>query len=297
MLRPMLFVAMSRSVRRSFRCFIRVIPAVADIVMLVIILLVLFGIAGVILFADLSPYEAASTADLGSYETAFNTFPRALLSLFTLLTTANFPDVMLPFFQAGPVHRASTPGSPPKYPGLVPALVTTSPSLMYLIYDHSSGPCLQSSRPPQVSRASCIFFVLFLVLGLFLLMNLVLAAVIHDYKKQVLASAKKARERRDLALAAAFGLLDLNGNGFVDLVEFSQLLQRLHAPVFSLFDGRRGPDLPAALLPSPPYPTATPAPPRPLSPLCSPRRLSPPLPIRFQPVRIRICIHTPSSAP
>ncbi|KAL1495430.1 hypothetical protein AB1Y20_016798 [Prymnesium parvum] len=188
MLRPILFVAMSRSVRRSFRCFLRVIPAVADCVLLVLVMLVVYAIAGVILFAgagdDLSSGEASH-----GFQDAFQSLPQALLSLFTLLTTANFPDVMLPFYKE--------------------------------------------------SRASSVFFVTFLLLGLFLLMNLVLAAVIDDYKKQVHASECKARARRDEALAAAFELLDLNGNGFVDLVEFSKLLQRLHQPVFSLFDGRK----------------------------------------------------------
>ena len=34
-------------------------------------------------------------------------------------------------------------------------------------------------------RASCLFFVAFVLLGLFLLMNLILAAVFRNYKAQV----------------------------------------------------------------------------------------------------------------
>ena len=39
---------------------------------------------------------------------------------------------------------------------------------------------------------------------------------------------------------AAFDLLDLNGNGFVELKEVSMLLARVQQPAFGLFD-RAGP--------------------------------------------------------
>jgi hypothetical protein len=65
----------------------------------------------------------------------------------------------------------------------------------------------------------------------------VLAAFVRHYEKQMRSAERLARARRDCAFEAAFMLLDLNGNGYVDLVEFSTLLQRVSRPVFSLFDG------------------------------------------------------------
>lgn len=70
-----------------------------------------------------------------------------------------------------------------------------------------------------------------------MLINLMLAAVVRNYEIQTRAAEATARHRRDCAIQAAFTLLDLNSNGFVDLVELSALLQRVSEPVFSLFDG------------------------------------------------------------
>ena len=50
MLRPIFFVAISRSVRRAARSFFRVIPAVSDLIFLMLLLLCVFSILGVLLF-------------------------------------------------------------------------------------------------------------------------------------------------------------------------------------------------------------------------------------------------------
>ena len=175
MLRPLLFVAMSRSVRRSFGSFLLVLPAVSDALLLVLLLLGFFAATGVLLFSA----EGAGSP--------FETVPRALVNLFVLLTAANFPDVMLPAYQE--------------------------------------------------NRLAALFFVAFLILGLFLLTNLILAAVFRKYKSELLAGAERARGEREQAMAAAFRLLDLNSNGFVTLQDFSLLLQSVQRPVFSLLSG------------------------------------------------------------
>ena len=180
MLRPLLFVAMSRSVRRSFGSFLLVLPAVSDALLLVLLLLGFFAATGVLLFSA----EGAGSP--------FESVPRALLNLLVLLTAANFPDVMLPAYQE--------------------------------------------------NRLAALFFVAFLILGLFLLTNLILAAVFRKYKAELLASAERARGERNQAMAAAFRLLDLNSNGFVTLQDFSLLLQRVQQPVFSLLSGKARPE-------------------------------------------------------
>ncbi len=170
---------------------------------------------GVLLFGGTSPL----IADGG--DNSFRTLPAALLSLTVLLTPANFPDVMLPAYND--------------------------------------------------ARGSCIFFVLFLMAGLFFMMNLarhlpdlatarriwlvrtallvwqVLTAVFKHYKANALARAADARRRRADALDEAFELLDLSADGYVELGDFSALLERIQRPVFSLFDGRTHSALDTAL--------------------------------------------------
>jgi len=181
MLRPMIFVAMSGRVRRAFGSFFRLIPLVAEWGLMVLLLLGFYAVTGVLIMGRNRPLLGANQ------EGAFDTIPDALLSLTVLLTTANFPDVMLP------------------------------------AYDQS--------------RAVAIFFVSFLLICLFLLMNLVLATVFQHYKQSARASAASATEARAVSLQRAFILLDCNQNGFVELADFSQLLVRISRPVFSLFDG------------------------------------------------------------
>ena len=178
LLRPLFLVAISRSVRRSARSFIRVLPHIADLIYMMILLLLSFALLGAILFGFGSGKEM---------EEQFGSVAHSLQTMFILLTTSNFPDVMLP------------------------------------VYQHH--------------RSSSLFFIAFLLLGFIMLMNLILAAFVRQYESQMRTAERLARARRDCAFEAAFMLLDLNCNGFVDLAEFSALLQRVSRPVFSLFDG------------------------------------------------------------
>ena len=176
-LRPLLFVALSTRGRRAFATFLRVIPAVAEPAALVLLLLAFASALGVGLFG---PYGL-----LPPNHDFFGSLPRALDSLLVLLTTANFPDVMLPS------------------------------------YAHS--------------RATALFFVPFLLVVLFLLLNLLLAAVYHNYQRGVEAQDGAKAAARDAALLLAFEQLDVSGNGFVELGHFAALLQRMRRPVLSLF--------------------------------------------------------------
>lgn len=96
MLRPILFVAISRTVRRSLRSFFRVFPAVSDMLLLMVALLAFFSAIGCLLFGF----------GLGErMDDEFGTVGRSLTTLFILLTTSNFPDAMLPVYQQ---HRSVT---------------------------------------------------------------------------------------------------------------------------------------------------------------------------------------------
>ena len=163
LLRPMIFVVLSRRVRNAFVSLLRVVPAFADCVLLLTLLVGFFSMLGLLLFDGTAEGEAQ-----------FSDLPTGALSLLVLLTTANFPDVMLPAYRA--------------------------------------------------HRASCLFFIVFLLLGLFFLMNLVLATIYNAYRKQLEDNMLEFAHRRRESLHVAFGLLDLSNDGYVEVSEVESLL-------------------------------------------------------------------------
>ncbi|KAG9487107.1 hypothetical protein GDO78_007142 [Eleutherodactylus coqui] len=107
------------AVRRNLRQIFQSLPPFIDILLLLLFFMVIFAILGFYLF---SPNPA---------DPYFSTLENSLVSLFVLLTTANFPDVMMPAY----------------------------------------------SR----NRWSCIFFIVYLSIELYFIMNLLLAVVFDTF--------------------------------------------------------------------------------------------------------------------
>ncbi|XP_077317387.1 two pore channel protein 1 isoform X4 [Lithobates pipiens] len=107
------------AVRRNLRQIFQSLPPFIDILLLLLFFMVIFAILGFYLFSSnpSDPY--------------FSTLENSLVSLFVLLTTANFPDVMMPAY----------------------------------------------SR----NRWSCIFFIVYLSIELYFIMNLLLAVVFDTF--------------------------------------------------------------------------------------------------------------------
>ncbi|KAM8962187.1 two pore channel protein 1 isoform 1-T1 [Pelodytes ibericus] len=107
------------AVRRNLRQIFQSLPPFIDILLLLLFFMVIFAILGFYLFSPntSNPY--------------FSTLENSLVSLFVLLTTANFPDVMMPAY----------------------------------------------SRNPW----SCIFFIVYLSIELYFIMNLLLAVVFDTF--------------------------------------------------------------------------------------------------------------------
>ncbi|XP_030074545.1 two pore channel protein 1 isoform X4 [Microcaecilia unicolor] len=120
-LRPIFLVDChySRAVRRNLRQIFQSLPPFIDILLLLLFFMVIFAILGFYLF---SPNPA---------DPYFNTLENSLVSLFVLVTTANYPDVMMPSY----------------------------------------------SRNPW----SCIFFIVYLSIELYFIMNLLLAVVFDTF--------------------------------------------------------------------------------------------------------------------
>ncbi|XP_061459125.1 two pore channel protein 1 isoform X2 [Rhineura floridana] len=107
------------AVRRNLRQIFQSLPPFIDILLLLLFFMVIFAILGFYLF---SPNKS---------DPYFNTLENSLVNLFVLLTTANFPDVMMPSY----------------------------------------------SRSPW----SCVFFIVYLSIELYFIMNLLLAVVFDTF--------------------------------------------------------------------------------------------------------------------
>ncbi|XP_068095980.1 two pore channel protein 1 [Hyperolius riggenbachi] len=107
------------AVRRNLRQIFQSLPPFIDILLLLLFFMVIFAILGFYLFSS-NPSDPF-----------FSTLENSLVSLFVLLTTANFPDVMMPAY----------------------------------------------SR----NRWSCIFFIVYLSIELYFIMNLLLAVVFDTF--------------------------------------------------------------------------------------------------------------------
>lgn len=90
-LRPLLVLSLSKGMRQAFLSILGVLPKCLDVLVLLVLLILLYGTFGVFLFRtfDVDADEAAQY---------FSSYGEAYWHLLVTLTTANFPDVMIPAF-------------------------------------------------------------------------------------------------------------------------------------------------------------------------------------------------------
>ncbi|XP_039628223.1 two pore calcium channel protein 1 isoform X1 [Polypterus senegalus] len=133
------------AVRRNLRQIFQSLPPFIDILLLLLFFMVIFSILGFYLFSQnpLDPY--------------FNGLENSIVSLFVLLTTANFPDVMMPAY----------------------------------------------SRSPW----SCVFFIVYLSIELYFIMNLLLAVVFDTFNDVEKMKFKSLLLHKRSAVEHAFHLL------------------------------------------------------------------------------------------
>ncbi|XP_035641729.1 two pore channel protein 1-like isoform X2 [Oncorhynchus keta] len=133
------------AVRRNLRQIFQSLPPFIDILLLLLFFMVIFAILGFCLFSP-------NTSD-----PYFNTLENSIVSLFVLLTTANFPDVMMPAY----------------------------------------------SR----NRWSCVFFIVYLSIELYFIMNLLLAVVFDTFNGVEKMKFKSLMLHKRSAIDHAFQLL------------------------------------------------------------------------------------------
>uniref|UniRef100_G1U084 Two pore calcium channel protein 1 n=1 Tax=Oryctolagus cuniculus TaxID=9986 RepID=G1U084_RABIT len=132
-------------VRRNLRQIFQSLPPFMDILLLLLFFMIIFAILGFYLFSPnpSDPY--------------FNTLENSIVSLFVLLTTANFPDVMMPSY----------------------------------------------SRNPW----SCVFFIVYLSIELYFIMNLLLAVVFDTFNDIEKRKFKSLLLHKRTAIQHAYRLL------------------------------------------------------------------------------------------
>ncbi|XP_077417580.1 two pore channel protein 1 [Vanacampus margaritifer] len=133
------------AVRRNLRQIFQSLPPFIDILLLLLFFMVIFAILGFCLFST-------NTSD-----PYFNTLENSMVSLFVLLTTANFPDVMMPAYAK--------------------------------------------------NRWSCVFFIVYLSIELYFIMNLLLAVVFDTFNDVEKTKFKSLLLHKRSAVDHAFQLL------------------------------------------------------------------------------------------
>ncbi|XP_035382974.1 two pore calcium channel protein 1 isoform X1 [Electrophorus electricus] len=162
------------AVRRNLRQIFQSLPSFIDILLLLLFFMIIFAILGFCLF---------STNPADPY---FNTLENSIVSLFVLLTTANFPDVMMPAYAR--------------------------------------------------NRCSCVFFIVYLSIELYFIMNLLLAVVFDTFNGVEKVKFKSLLLHKRSAMRHAFQLLvSRQRPDGVSLKQFDGLL-RFYRPRMSARD-------------------------------------------------------------
>ncbi|XP_063345189.1 two pore channel protein 1 isoform X1 [Pelmatolapia mariae] len=162
------------AVRRNLRQIFQSLPPFIDILLLLLFFMVIFAILGFCLFST-------NTSD-----PYFNTLENSLVSLFVLLTTANFPDVMMPAYSK--------------------------------------------------NRWSCVFFIVYLSIELYFIMNLLLAVVFDTFNDVEKMKFKSLLLHKRSAIDHAFQLLVSRQRPMgVSLKQFDGLM-RFYRPRMSARD-------------------------------------------------------------
>jgi len=153
-----------RSLRESIRRIVLVVSDSKEILLLIIAYNLFFGWIGTILFRGTQEGEQY-----------FPNLTEGCWNLLILLTTANFPDIMLPAY--------------------------------------------------HINKAYCAFFILYLVIGLFFMLNLILATYYSNYKNRVEKSINDFIEQRQAHLRKKFKIYDIRKKGYLYMGQLRLLLK------------------------------------------------------------------------
>ena len=163
-IRIFLIILFVRSIRECISRIILVVYDSKEIIFLMIGYVFFFSWIGKILFKG--------TVEGEKY---FPSFFIAVFNLMVLLSTANFPDIMLPAYKS--------------------------------------------------NRLYCTFFIVYLIVGQFFLMSLILASFYSNFKNRIKNQLHNFMERRHEYLAFKFNDFDTQSKGYLSPNEFKEFIQ------------------------------------------------------------------------
>lgn len=152
--RLLLLGTILKSFQKELNSFVRMLPHAGTILSILAILIVFYGWFGVVIFYD---------SEQGKRD--FSNLIEGCWTLWICVTTANYPDVMMPSYNN--------------------------------------------------NRLSAIFFVSYMIISFFLLMNLILAGVVNAYDEAINGRKQARKEIAHESLTKAFHLMDPNNTGRV----------------------------------------------------------------------------------
>ncbi|KAF5481288.1 hypothetical protein F2P56_001953 [Juglans regia] len=98
---------------------------------------------------------------------------------------------------------------------------------MFVLFTTSNNPDVWIPAY-KASRWHCLFFVLYVLLGVYFVTNLILAVVYDSFKSQLVKQVSEMDSTRRRVLKKAFNLIDKHNCGFIDKEQCVQLFQELN---------------------------------------------------------------------
>jgi two pore calcium channel protein 2 len=194
-LRPFFLIQSSSLMKKTIKCVRRTVPQIISVLVLLIINLYFFAIIGMLVF----PRYYIVKSDIAIINTTNTTNSTE--------TTINYRDLFLngnsPISDDNHSHKNDTSlfVKNKVFSNIASAIV----SLIYLVTS-SNNPDVMMQAYSQ-NRFSAIFFIIYVVIGLYCIMSLVTAVIYNQFKGFFQDSLKTSAFRQSLALRAAFFVL------------------------------------------------------------------------------------------
>ena len=163
LLRPFVVINFFGAMRANVKEFWKDLKAALTILITVFAWIFIYAIVGFYMFR----YSFEGTQD-------FVTFKEAYGSMLTLMTTANFPDVMLPSYRS--------------------------------------------------NYFNVLYFASYLLIGLYFLLQLLLAVVFNKYKGRLEAKINRNEEKRKKQVEKLYKMFDTNKRGYLNFEEFRRFI-------------------------------------------------------------------------
>jgi len=175
-LRVFFLLELSGRMRQLCTCILKSLPTILSVMFLLFLHISIFALIG---YACIRPLETLSEIYPEDSTLYFPTLAHSFRSTMIMLTTANFPSVMLPSYR-----------------------------------NH---------------WFVCIYFIVFMIVGLYCLLQLTVAVVFHSFQSLTKEALARALHHRERALQAAFTLLSeyTCGNGVLEFDTWKQLVANL----------------------------------------------------------------------